>query len=143
MFVKTTNGTPETYTIGQLRRDNPNVSFPKDIPAATLAAFNVFKVKEVPAPDLDSKTHRHTQNVELVGGEWTQVWRVVELPLDTAAANIRAYRGRLLQESDWVVSKAYEAGEPVPEIWATYRQALRAITDQEGFPYSVTWPTKP
>jgi hypothetical protein len=25
----------------------------------------------------------------------------------------------------------------------TYRQALRDITDQEGFPYSVTWPTKP
>jgi len=27
--------------------------------------------------------------------------------------------------------------------WSTYRQALRDITEQEGFPYQVTWPTKP
>ncbi|MGA0926878.1 MAG: phage tail assembly chaperone [Burkholderiaceae bacterium] len=27
--------------------------------------------------------------------------------------------------------------------WASYRQALRDITGQAGFPYAVTWPTKP
>jgi len=27
--------------------------------------------------------------------------------------------------------------------WATYRQALRDITAQEGFPYEVVWPPKP
>lgn len=143
MFIRTTNGTPETYTIGQLRRDNPNVSFPKDIPAEVLADFGVYHVKLTPASQVDNKTHRHTQTVELIGGEWTQVWDAVELPLDQASSNVRSYRDALLQESDWVVAKAYERGEPVSSDWASYRQALRDVTAQEGFPYSVTWPTKP
>jgi hypothetical protein len=142
MFIKLTNGTHETYTIGQLRRDNPQTSFPRDIPADVLAEFKVYKVKQTPAPEIDGKTHHHTQTVELVDGEWTQVWQVEQLPQDQAEANIRTYRDYLLQNSDWIVSKCYELGEPVPTDWATYRQALRDITLQEGFPYNVTWPTK-
>ena len=143
MFIKLTNGTPETYTIGQLRRDNANVSFPKDIPAETLASYSVYAVKRTPAPQIDSKTHRHTQGVELVDGEWTQVWTTVELPLDQAEDNLRAHRGHLLSETDWVVVKSYERGQNGPLEWEVYRQALRDITGQAGFPYSVTWPTKP
>ena len=67
----------------------------------------------------------------------------MELPLNQASENIRAHRGYLLQETDWVVAKSYEAGEPVPAAWASYRQALRDITGQAGFPYEVIWPTKP
>lgn len=143
MFIRLTNGNPTSYTIGQLRRDNPQTSFPRDIPAEILETFGVYSVKSAPAPQLDSKTHRHTQTVQMVDGEWTQVWQVVELSLDQAAGNVRAYRGQLLAETDWVVAKSYEAGEPVPEAWVSYRQALRDITEQAGFPHEVTWPTKP
>jgi hypothetical protein len=139
MFIRLTNGTPEAYTIGQLRRGNPNVSFPKGIPAETLAEYSVYKVKQTTAPQIDSKTHRHTQTVELVDGEWAQVWASVELPLDRAAENIRAHRGYLLSKTDWM---ALSDNTMTPE-WASYRQALRDITEQAGFPYSVVWPTKP
>ena len=139
MFIKLTNGTSETYTIGQLRRDNPNVSFPKEIPAEILANYDVYPVKRIPAPEIDNKTHQHTQSVELVNGEWTQVWATVELPVDQASENIRAHRGYLLQETDWM---ALSDNTMTPE-WVTYRQALRDITEQTGFPYSVNWPTKP
>ena len=142
MFIKTTNDTPEIYTIGQLRRDNPNVSFPRDIPADVLAGFNVYNVKQTTAPEIDGKTHHHTQTVQLVDGEWTQVWQVAQLPLDQAEANIRAHRDYLLQDSDWIVSRSYERGEPVPADWAAYRQSLRDVTLQNGFPYAVIWPTK-
>lgn len=98
MFIKLTNGTPETYTIGQLRRDNANVSFPKDIPAETLASYSVYAVKRTPAPQIDSKTHRHTQGVELVDGEWTQVWQAVALPLDQQIENLKAARGHAYTE---------------------------------------------
>jgi hypothetical protein len=143
MFIKTTNGTSETYTIGQLRRDNPHTSFPKDIPADVLEGFGVHKVKQTPAPEIDNKTHRHVQTVELVDGEWTQVWQVVQLFLDHAVGNIRAHRNHLLSDTDWIVSHSYEIGEPVPVEWASYRQQLRNITAQAGFPYEVIWPTKP
>jgi hypothetical protein len=62
---------------------------------------------------------------------------------DRESANVRSQRDTLLQETDWVVAKSYEQGEPVPANWVSYRQALRDITAQAGFPYSVEWPTKP
>ena len=51
----------------------------------------------------------------------------------------RSKRDRLLSDTDWM---ALSDNTMTPE-WATYRQALRDITAQEGFPYSVNWPTKP
>jgi hypothetical protein len=55
------------------------------------------------------------------------------------ALDIRNQRNRLLQDTDWM---ALSDNTMTPE-WASYRQALRDITDQTGFPYSVVWPTKP
>jgi hypothetical protein len=40
--LKITNGQPETYSIGQLRRDNPNTSFPKVPSDALLADWGVY-----------------------------------------------------------------------------------------------------
>jgi len=52
---------------------------------------------------------------------------------------IRSKRDRLLSDTDWM---AMSDNTITPE-WASYRQALRDITEQTGFPYEVTWPTKP
>ena len=54
----------------------------------------------------------------------------------------RPERDRLLQKCDWVVSKYTELGQPIPDEWKTYRQALRDITTQSD-PDNITWPTKP
>ncbi len=63
--------------------------------------------------------------------------------LKSAELQVRNARDQLLLESDWIVARSYERGEPVPANWVSYRQALRDITAQAGFPYSVEWPTKP
>ena len=54
----------------------------------------------------------------------------------------RPERDRLLQKCDWVVSKYTELGQPIPDEWKTYRQALRDITSQSD-PDNIVWPTKP
>lgn len=142
MFIKLTNSVPKNYTLGQLSRDNPQTSFPRNIPDNVLEELGVYRVLEVATPEINYSTHTNTQDIQLVDGVWTQVWETVELPLGEATTNIRSQRDYLLSESDWVVSKSYELGVAVPTAWATYRQALRDITTQEGFPYNVTWPTK-
>jgi len=48
-------------------------------------------------------------------------------------------RNRLLSDTDWM---ALSDNAMTPE-WASYRQALRDITGQADFPYSMIWPTKP
>lgn len=61
--------------------------------------------------------------------------------MDEAAAQaIRYNRDRLLAASDWTqVSDA-----PVDQAaWATYRQALRDVPQQAGFPDNITWPEVP
>jgi hypothetical protein len=56
------------------------------------------------------------------------------------AKNIRSTRGEKLSESDWT----QVADAPVDKaVWATYRQSLRDITTQTGFPWEITWPVTP
>jgi hypothetical protein len=53
---------------------------------------------------------------------------------------VRTERDRLLTASDWT----QVADAPVNQAaWAAYRQALRDVPQQSGFPKSVTWPTPP
>lgn len=59
---------------------------------------------------------------------------------EVLAAQARDQRDRLLSESDWVVTKSIETGSPVPAAWKAYRQALRDITQQAGFPREIQWP---
>ena len=86
-------------------------------------------------------------DVEPIGAEVfnaakTTAAAYVEPPvdLDSLAASIRTQRNQLLTASDW--TQVPDA--PVDQAaWAVYRQALRDITTQEGFPEAVTWPVKP
>ena len=54
--------------------------------------------------------------------------------------NMRATRNELLAQCDWTQL----ADSPVDKTaWATYRQSLRDLPTQTGFPDDITWPTKP
>ena len=144
MYLKLINGQPEKYSIGALHRDNPNVSFPEKPSDELLAEWDVYPYTRPPVPDYDPLSHRLTDGAfEQVDGKWVLSWAVEQLPLDQAEANVRLERDRLLQETDWVVIMHTEKGTNIPMDWEVYRQALRDITAQEGFPYSVEWPIKP
>ena len=51
----------------------------------------------------------------------------------------RAKRNRLLAETDWRAG----ADLTLSSEWIAYRQALRDLPAQTGFPNTITWPTKP
>lgn len=149
MFVKITNGEAQAnYTIGDLKKDNPNVSFPVNISDKTLAKFNVYRVKEISAPNYNSRTHRLvTQAPELIDGVWT-VRRIAvakdQSQIDnenaSMASQVRLKRDSKLANSDWT----QVADAPVDKTaWANYRQALRDVPGQAGFPWEVTWPQEP
>jgi hypothetical protein len=56
------------------------------------------------------------------------------------AVNMRRTRTEKLKDCDWTQL----ADSPVDKaVWATYRQALRDVPTQTGFPWNVTWPTQP
>jgi len=59
------------------------------------------------------------------------------------AKSIRAERDSKLAKCDWRVIKAIESNQPQDFEWAAYRQALRDVPTQAGFPLAVIWPQEP
>lgn len=78
-----------------------------------------------------------------IGWIWTGDEATAYLPapnLEKLATSVRTERNNLLAASDW--TQVEDA--PVDKLaWATYRQALRDITAQAGFPETIEWPSLP
>ena len=54
---------------------------------------------------------------------------------------VKNQRNILLSESDW--TQLPDVQIQTKQAWATYRQELRDVTSQSGYPFNVIWPTKP
>lgn len=78
-----------------------------------------------------------------IGYVWDGTSVVIPEPPAPTAEQIRMQRDTLLAATDWVVVYHTEKGTNIPLEWEVYRQALRDIPEQEGFPGNVTWPAKP
>lgn len=59
------------------------------------------------------------------------------------AADVRAKRDALLAASDYTQATDYPSTYAARTAWAEYRQQLRDVTKQAGFPAEVEWPTEP
>jgi hypothetical protein len=57
------------------------------------------------------------------------------------AAAARAERNALLAVTDW--TQAADVPQATKDKWAPYRQALRDVPEQSGFPTGIQWPVKP
>jgi hypothetical protein len=85
--------------------------------------------------------------VEQIEGKWYTKYSVADMnqeskdALDTTQAeSVRKQRTEKLKDSDWT----QVADSPVDKAaWAAYRQALRDITAQAGFPWTIDWPAQP
>lgn len=154
MFVKVTNGQAEEYTIGQLRRDNPKTSFPKQIPNGLLAEFDVYPAYNQETGNYDSLTQKVEEGdfIQDEDGTWLKEQTVVDLDEASAAANVRKKRDGLLAEVDLAMTILAEKAYYDPTrlkldskfvSLRTYKQRLRDLPEQEGFPFTVDWPTKP
>lgn len=148
-YIKITSGQQEPYSIGKLRKDNPNISFPKIVPDHILNAYGVYTVVTADQPTFDEATQVCTRNdvATDIDGQWTYEWAVrdktdeeIQEYVDKLSRVARADRDQLLAEYDWT----QVADAPVDQAaWANYRQALRDITTQEGFPENIIWPKQP
>ncbi len=63
------------------------------------------------------------------------------MPDDELAILVRADRDRRLRDSDW--SQLGDVPAAIRELWAVYRQQLRDVPLQDGFPRIVEWPASP
>jgi hypothetical protein len=133
---------------GEFRALHPNTSFPPQIDEATLNAFGADVVFEgaQAQPTRYQIAFRDgvTQDDQ---GRWFTKYSVADMndeakaALDAQqAASQRTSRDEKLKASDWT----QVADSPVDkDLWATYRQNLRDVPSQTGFPWDITWPINP
>ena len=156
--------TGETKTQGEWRRAYPNTSFPRVWSQETLDSLELDAVLASPKPTAGAyETVRKNDAVQDAKGNWVENWEVVHMfseytdeggvthtvakqeteyqdRLDAdAAKSIRTTRDNLISETDWMAL----SDSTLTNEWALYRQALRDITTQSGFPHNVIFPTKP
>ncbi|MFR1801087.1 MAG: phage tail assembly chaperone [Faecalispora jeddahensis] len=75
--------------------------------------------------------------------DWLQKAKDAEYTAE--AAKVRAYRDSLLTECDTLYTNAENwalMDKTTRTAWQTYKQALRDVSEQESFPYSVAWPVR-
>ena len=72
-----------------------------------------------------------------------QIVAVPEPTTEEIAAQVRAKRDALLAETDFLMMPDYPLGEEDATALKTYRQGLRDVPTQDGFPTEITWPDFP
>ena len=141
----------------EVRKIHNNVSFSTVVD--TYADLGWDEIVAAPQPEVSSvlKILEEDEPVE-VDGKWTQVWvetdkfdnsddstkaekeTAYQADLDNeAAVSARQTRNAKLSESDWHGLKDKKMSAEM----TTYRQELRDVPQQAGFPHEVTWPDSP
>ena len=148
LLIKANGSTVEQYpySLGLLRKDNPNTSFPKQPSSEDMAAFNVYPVTEANPTVGEGQRLAKTWTPTLVSGDWVLDHQAVDLTdaevaeaTAVLAADAREKRDGLLAATDF-----YALSDVVMTIEMTaYRTLLRNLTTQADFPTEINWPTKP
>lgn len=152
MYAKITNGQVAQfpYTELDLLRENPSTSFPTTITNDLLESYGVVKVVRAELPEFDEASQKIVDGDSpvLIDGVWTIQRTVVgksELEvgaeLKSLKSAMRSQRNQLLSACDW--TQVNDVPEATKAAWGPYRQQLRDITLQSGFPHNIAWPKKP
>ena len=140
--------TGAVITDQQLRSDNPNTSFPAVLTPEIINDFGYDPILEGPQPTLiPPYQYAQRDGVVEVNGQWFTHYIAAEPDADGKAAmdaeqakRVREDRNARLAACDW--TQLPDA--PVDAAaWATYRQELRDVSGQVGFPWKVVWPELP
>jgi len=139
--------TGAVITESEFRAAFPNTSFPEQLTVGLIGDMGFDVVLEGPQAQPTRYQTAFRDGVEEINGKWFTKYSVTDMDDETKAAkdaeqakSMRVTRNAKLAESDWTQL----ADSPENKAaWATYRQALRDIPTQAGFPWEVQWPTQP
>lgn len=127
-------------THSEIRFAFPNLSMPAILTDALILSLGIEPVTLTEKPNDYVVEEVFPEKID---GVWTQKWAVrppTNLESDAKTSEVRSERNRRLVACDW--TQTLDA--PVDrEAWSAYRQQLRDITEQGGFPWAVDWPSMP
>jgi hypothetical protein len=153
-------------TVDAFKATKPNTSFPKQMSENCLNDYGYDVVFNGEQATVTAPYGVSTRSgVEQLDGKWYTKFVAGPIFTDTkddsgntvtASANETAYKAKVdasaatsvrkdrdarLAECDW--TQANDSPLKAASAWTTYRQSLRDVPAQSGFPHTITWPTKP
>ena len=131
---------------GDIRLLFPNITF-----ASPFVPPDQYKaVSSTPRPEISYLQNVEEGPPEQANNEWKQTWVIsdatpeqVEERTNRRGDEVRLQRDQLLLKSDWTQLDDTPIINAKKLEWASYRQSLRDLPQQQGFPWEVNWPTKP
>lgn len=112
-----------------------------------LEALGADPVLEGPQPTAGRYQTAYRDGVEQVDGQWFTKYSLADMDAEAIAAkdaeqakSVRQQRNDKLKDCDWTQLADSVADKAA---WATYRQALRDVPAQAGFPWDIQWPEQP
>lgn len=124
-----------------------NTSFPSNGPSDEFLAENGVVKVNLFLPH-DKMTEKLVSCPPYVRDGWAYTVEVqpktqeeMNADRDAEASRVRADRNRRLADCDWTQGK--DITDATSTLWAVYRQELRDVPSQAGFPYAIIWPTIP
>jgi hypothetical protein len=148
-YMKRNNGNPYITTLQAELRKYPNLRYPTPLDKNTLEFLDLTGFFHGPEPEYDPirQVISPTGDIIPFGNRFMVNYVVIDLDeekvsenLSKLASEMRDKRNQLLSESDWTQVPDAPVNK---EAWALYRQALRDVTGQSGFPENIVWPVKP
>ena len=148
MYAQLIDDAVAAYPV-DVRQAHPNTSFPSAWPGGEVDGLIYVLVAYVTPPAVDyTQTVTETTPAQ-IDGVWSQVWTVAPASQDVIDQRlvaqwsvVRADRNQRLASCDWTQLPDSPLSVEVKAQWATYRQALRDVTQQPN-PFAIVWPTTP
>lgn len=129
------NSKPNKFEIEDFRNEKVIVSFFDNIQKQEdMYFYDMYRITLNNRPNL-------AEDIEINYDMWLQFAK--ESEHEKLATKIRTKRDKLLTETDWTQVTDTVLSSKKQEEYKAYRQKLRDITEQEGFPYKVKFPVKP
>jgi hypothetical protein len=110
---------------------------PENLSSFLKSYYKNNEFKELP----EKPSNYHIWNLETE--QWQEPENYQQLLFDEAASKVKQERQRLLTATDWTDTVSASTRLENYNAWQFYRQQLRDITTQEGYPFNVIWPTQP
>lgn len=137
------------YSLEELRSDNPQTSFAWEMSAEELSEWGVYSVEEQNPPAYNEQTESiELQGPSLVNGAWVRVWLVVAASAEEIESRkelkgnvVRAQRDKALIWSDHTQLVDFQGSAALQITYKEYRQQLRDLPQQTGFPFNYVWPS--
>lgn len=152
MFIKIENGLPlgSPLVDQNLKYLFPHIDFSSIVTSEMVEplGYAIYEFSQMPTKIRYKKIEEHQPILNITNKIWYQNWQQVDKTPEECLQEdkeqeylVRMQRNFILDNTDWTQIADVSLSDEAKQNYKNYRQALRDITTQQGFPWEIVWPS--